>query len=92
MTLPPELYEQVAGIIRQDGTFRFRYRTYLRQLKAAALATGLPYTGSHGLRWNFAQQAVVDVQKNGQSYDEALKVVSERLGHTRKEITEHYLR
>jgi len=92
MTLPPELYEQVAGIIRQDGAFRFQYRTYLRHLKAAALATGQPYMGSHGLRWNFAQRAVLDVQENGLSYDEALEVVSERMGHSRKEITEHYLR
>ena len=91
MELPPELYEQVAEIIRQDGEFRFQYRTYLRHLKAAALETGQPYNGSHGLRWNFAQRVVQDVQKDGLSYDEALKVVSERMGHSRKEITEHYL-
>jgi len=92
MKLPPELYEQVARIIRQDGAFRFEYRTYLRHLKAAALETGQPYTGSHGLRWNFAQQLVRDVQENGSSYDDALKIVSERMGHSRAEITEHYLR
>ncbi len=92
ITLPPVLYDQVAGIIRQDGAFRFQYRTYLRQLKAAAFTTSQPYTGSHGLRWNFAQRTVVDVQENGLSYDEALKVVSERMGHSRKEFAEHYLR
>ena len=91
MTLPSELYDQVAGIIRQDGSFRFQYRMYLRHLKSAALQTGQPDTGSHGLRWNFAQRAMVDVQENGLGYDEALKVVSERMGHSRKEITEHYL-
>jgi len=45
MELPPELYEQVAETIRQDGEFRFQYRTYLRHLKAAALETGQPYNG-----------------------------------------------
>ncbi len=77
MTLPAELYELVAVIGRRDGAFRFQYRTYLRQLKAAALATGQPYTGSHGLRRNFAQQPLLMFRKT----------VIVMMRHTRKEIT-----
>lgn len=92
MTLPPELYEQVAEIIRQDGEFRFQYRTYIRHLKAAALETEQPYTGSHGLRWNYAQNTMRRLQNQDRTYDQALTETAQRMGHTRPEITEHYLR
>ena len=90
--LPPELYERVAEIISADGEFYFEYRSYLEYLKNAAAESGQNYMGSHGLRWNFAQMAVKDAQEGGLGYDDALRVVSERMGHSRKEITEHYLR
>ena len=92
MPLPQELYEQVAQIISMDGEFKFEYRTYLRHLEKAAFNSSQPYNGSHGLRWNFAQKSMKDIQENGLSYEDALKMVSERLGHSRMEITQHYLR
>ena len=91
MELPPDLYKQVAEIIHRHGEFRFQYRPYIRALKAAALATGQPYTGSHGLRWNFAQVQARQIQDQGHTYDQALKIVAEKMGHSRPEITEHYL-
>ena len=90
--LPQELYRQVEQIITRDGEFKFEYRTYLRHLEKAAFDSSQPYNGSHGLRWNFAQKTMKTIQENGLSYEEALRMVSERLGHSRMEITEHYLR
>ena len=92
MELPPELYKQVAEIIRQEGKFKFQYRTYLRHLKTAALETGQPYNGSHGLRWNYAQNTMRRLQNQDRTYDQALTETAQRMGHTRPEITEHYLR
>ncbi len=90
--VPSEWYEQVAEIIRTENKFSFSYKTYLRRLQNAAFESGQAYTSSHGLRWNFAQRTMQQVQEQGSSYDNALRLVSERMGHSRKEITEHYLR
>ncbi len=91
MELPAELYRQVAGIVQSHGEFRFKYQNYLRSLKAACMESGQKYMGSHGLRWSYAQKVVREAQENGLGYDEALKEVSERMGHSRAQITEYYL-
>ena len=49
-------------------------------------------TGAHGLRHSYAQQRLGEVQAQGRSYEQALAVVSQELGHFRPEITETYLR
>jgi len=49
-------------------------------------------TGAHGLRHSYAQERLGEVQAQGKSYQQALGVVSQELGHFRPEITETYLR
>lgn len=48
--------------------------------------------GAHGCRHSYAQQRIEELQQLGFYYDDALKIVSEELGHFRTEITEVYLR
>jgi len=48
--------------------------------------------GIHGLRHNYAQERMDELQGSGFSYDGALTVVSQEMGHFRGDITETYLR
>lgn len=48
--------------------------------------------GGHGLRHSYAQARMKILQSNKYKYDDALKVVSEEMGHFRPEITKVYLR
>ena len=92
MTIQPEIYSRLCEIINKQGEFRIDYHQYLRQLKQAAYESEQTYTGTHGLRWNYAQRTFTEIQESGTGYEQALKTVSERLGHSRPEITLHYLR
>jgi len=49
-------------------------------------------TGIHGLRHTYAQERMEELQEKGCFYRDALKIVSEEMGHFRPEITEVYLR
>lgn len=97
-----ELSPELANSIRenmQGGVFKVDQNSYRESLKEAARIEGENYTGSHGLRYNFAQETYVErFESNlakGMGYDEAhseaLKHTSEELGHHREEITNHYL-
>ena len=48
--------------------------------------------GAHGLRHGYAQQRMDELQRSGMTYQRALGVVSQELGHYRVSITEVYLR
>jgi len=89
----PATYAQLKGAVAVGGgTFRLEnYRSYCDSLKNAAKETGQDYTGSHGLRWSWAQDRMEQCQQK-MSYEEALGVVSREMGHERSDITEHYLR
>lgn len=49
-------------------------------------------TGAHGIRHTYAQERMEELQSRGHSYDDALKFVSEELGHFRPDVTLVYLR
>jgi len=48
--------------------------------------------GGHGVRHSYAQERMIELTKSGLTRSEALKVVSQEMGHFRPEITEVYLR
>jgi len=48
--------------------------------------------GIHGLRHSYAQERMDELQGRGQSYADALTIVSQEMGHFRGDITEVYLR
>lgn len=88
----PETYKLLEKHIQEYGVFKVDGKGYRQSLKEAAKATGQEYHGSHGLRWNFAQERYRECLEVGQSSLQALKTVSEELGHNRADITLHYLR
>ena len=94
--LSKETYNALKSLLdkadKSDGKYKFNMNDYRNTLKEAAQASNQDYTGSHGLRWNFAQEKFMDLQAHGRTYEQALQEVSNLLGHERPDITEHYLR
>ena len=88
----PATYSLLEKHIQTHGAFRIDGSSYRESLKAAAAASQQQYHGSHGLRWNFAQERYKELQTHCLSATEALQVVSTELGHNRIDITMHYLR
>jgi len=89
--LPKETWERAKEHVEEWGRINFKYQEYLSDLRQSALTTGQAYQGSHGLRYCFAQEKYQELINSGWGHNEALKEVSEMLGHHRPEITEHYL-
>ncbi|WP_299876425.1 hypothetical protein [uncultured Cocleimonas sp.] len=48
--------------------------------------------GAHGLRHSYAQDRMKEIQGLGHTYQSALEIVSQEMGHFRADITEVYLR
>ncbi len=85
-----KLYNALKKEIKRNGSYYRDYYSYLKDLKDAVERSGEKWTGTHGLRYNFAQTQVEEF-KSEMPYEEALLKVSSELGHKRKEITNHYL-
>jgi integrase len=89
--LPQDVYNSLKELVKDNQKFIFDMDKYRNTLKDAAAKTNQDYTGSHGLRWNYAQNKFMDFQKQGYGFEESLSKVSELLGHHRADITKHYL-
>jgi len=93
--LPNDVYNKLLELAKQpnlpNGKYGFDMNAYRNELKLAAQASNQNYCGSHGLRWNAAQNKYLEYsQKFGEV--RALQMVSNLLGHQRSDITKHYLR
>lgn len=88
----PETYARLEKAIAEGGgRFRTNEGNYREALKTAARATDQKYEGSHGLRWNWAQERHQELQQLGLTYEQSLTIVSKEMGHERSDITCHYL-
>lgn len=92
IAVSPETYEKAASLIEKNGNMNFDKNEYREALKEAALESNQNYHGSHGLRWNFAQDRMTELEKTNMTYEERLQTVAWEMGHERADITEHYLR
>jgi hypothetical protein len=93
MKVSEQVYREVEKIINTSGKFEFTRANYAYAAREAFKSRGEEWNGTHGLRWNFAQKRFYELQSDeGMSFQEALKAVSLELGHSRPEITLHYLR
>lgn len=82
-----------AWMDQNGGIYKIKdVNKYREALKEAAWESEQEYQGSHGLRWNYAQKRMKDLQASGRTYEQAMVQVSNELGHERASITEHYLR
>ena len=88
-----ETYHAVERVLQVNGgNMHFDKNEYREILKDAAEKNEQDYTGSHGLRWNFAEDRMEELQEHTTlTYEERLQVVSWEMGHERADITEHYL-
>lgn len=85
-------YRELERVIQaSDGDLKVNSNSYRSNIKAAAVQTGQKYSGSHGLRWNFARNRVAELQNHGVGHTQSLGIVSSEMGHNRIEITLHYL-
>ncbi|MGM0609324.1 MAG: hypothetical protein ACQESP_13020 [Candidatus Muiribacteriota bacterium] len=91
-----ETYNKLKEVVQnsKDQILKFSDNSYRNSLKNSANITNQEYTrkGSHGLRYNFAQERFQEVQRSGQSFDKALQQVSQEMFHTRPDITLHYVK
>lgn len=87
--LNDELLERVKDAIEQD--YKLNYEDYRETLKDAVEQNGEEWHGTHGLRYDFAQERFEELKEQGLNDNEALAEVSLEMGHSREEITEHYL-
>lgn len=88
-----DLYNRIEKNVLENGKFEFVRGNYARSLKRACQRAGENWTGSHGLRWNYVQNRFRVLQETGgKNYEEALQAVALEIGHSRPEITLHYLR
>jgi integrase len=92
LSISEKTYKELELHIEKNGLYQIDKNSYRRELKNAAERSGQEYTGSHGLRWNYAQNRMVEIQQSGKSYEQGLREVSHAMGHERSDITEHYLR
>jgi hypothetical protein len=92
ISVASETYRELRDYVQRYGEFRHVYSTYYNDLKSAARVCGQKWQGTHGLRWNYAQESFAKKQQDGMSYHESMQAVSRELGHHRLDITEHYLR
>jgi len=83
-------YEAVQREIESSGRFDVK-QSDLRQAVEKAAGDEYKNRGCHGMRYNYAQERMHELQSVGISRDEAKAIISEELGHHRPEITETYL-
>uniref|UniRef100_A0A831XNC0 Integrase n=1 Tax=Geobacter metallireducens TaxID=28232 RepID=A0A831XNC0_GEOME len=87
-----ETYQRLEQYISQNGAFRINEGSYRESLRKGAEISGQRYEGSHGLRWNWAQERYETLQNHGLNELQAMCEVSREMGHERGDITMHYLR
>lgn len=87
--LNEDLLEKVREAIEQE--YKGNYEDYREALKDAVNENGEEWNGTHGLRYDFAQERFEELKEQGFNDNEALAEVSLEMGHSREEITEHYL-
>lgn len=82
-----ELRERVADAI--ESGYSVSYSNYVETMRENSPDE---WNGTHGLRYNYAQERYDELQDKGYTHREALEAISLEMGHSRPEITEHYLR
>lgn len=90
--LTPEEVDRIRGLSDERGLIIVKQSDYRTALHKACDETGQTWTGTHGMRYNYAQNRMETLQGQGYSFERALHIVSEEMGHHRPEITLTYLR
>jgi integrase len=90
--VPIDTYSRALACANEEGKFQLNDVVYINSLKKASRDTFQTWNGSHGFRWNFAQNKFREYQDiDDKTPDEALLLVAQDLGHSRPGITRLYL-
>ncbi len=76
----------------KNQAFQVNRNTYRNNVREAARAVGEKLTGTHNLRYCYAQERFNQIVESGHSTEQALQSVSWEMGHERADITNLYLR
>jgi len=85
-----DTYEELKQYLFKNDVFKIDRQSYYRDIRQAALKSNEISEASHGFRWNFAQNRMIEYAKAGYSYEESLQSVSNEMKHNRSSITKHY--
>lgn len=86
-----QTHADLSEIITREGELRIDDDSYRRILAKAAQATSQRYTGSHGLRYCFAQRRLKECLASGMGEVAAMLRVAQEMGHSRPGITLTYV-
>lgn len=92
VNLTPEEVSKINALADDNGLLHVKQDDYSGALRDACELSGQTWTGSHGLRHNYAQERMATLTGQGMDYNTALRTVSEEMGHHRIDITLIYLR
>lgn len=84
-------YNQLENYFSMHKVFKINRQSYYTDIKTSAISCKENAEGSHGLRWNFAKNRMLEYALAGYSHEESLQQVSYEMKHNRASITEHYL-
>ena len=81
----------LSDYIKEYGTFKISRQKYMGEIREICRSLGINEDGSHGFRWNFAQNRLYEYAQAGYTYEQSLQLVSNEMKHNRAGITEHYM-
>jgi len=84
-------YQQLKNHIEENKVFKINRQAYFKDIRESCRKLGIHPEGTHGFRWNFAQNRLLEYAKAGYTYEQSLQAVSWEMKHNRASITEHYL-
>lgn len=91
--ISPRISAELRALADPQGRVNLiQYKPYIAQIRAACVAVGEHYTGSHAFRHNYARNRFNELRQGGMSIDRAKLQVSEELFHHRLDIIDKYLR
>jgi len=86
--------EELINKLREakENGYQANYSEYREALKEAVENTNQTFKGTHSLRYDYANNQHEANLQNGLSESESKAEISLNMGHSREEITEHYLK
>jgi len=86
-----ETYSKLKNYILVNNIFKIKRQKYYEDIKQSSIYSNEKVEGSHGFRWNFAKNRIINYAQAGYSHQDSLLGVSTEMKHNRASITEYYL-
>lgn len=86
-----QTYRMLERYIKINKVFKINRQEYFKDIRNACDSLNIACEGTHGFRWNFAQNRMFEYAQANYTYEQSLLLVSSEMKHNRASITEHYL-